>query len=206
MKPKKIWSCVRQETVLQNAIPALVQDDASLTTNEIEKVKVLSKFFSSVFTHEPPGELKIPDLDITHPIKDLEITEQLVKEQLDSLNTSKSPGPDEIHPKRLFKLRDFLTQVLTKILNKSWDETKLPQDWKLAHIASLFKTGKKSLADNYRPVSLTSIVRKIIRDHLMEHLEKNEILVNEQFGFLPGRSSQLQLLRVLDDFTKTIDS
>ena len=40
----------------------------------------------------------------------------------------------------------------------------------------------------------------------MEHLEKNEILVNEQFGFLPGRSSQLQLLRVLDDFTKTIDS
>ena len=40
----------------------------------------------------------------------------------------------------------------------------------------------------------------------MEHLEKNEILVIEQFGFLPGRSSQLQLLRVLDDFTKTIDS
>ena len=40
----------------------------------------------------------------------------------------------------------------------------------------------------------------------MEYLEKNEILVNEQFGFLPGRSSQLQLLRVLDDFTKTIDS
>ena len=40
----------------------------------------------------------------------------------------------------------------------------------------------------------------------MEHLGKNEILVNEQFGFLPGRSSQLQLLRVLEDFTKTIDS
>ena len=40
----------------------------------------------------------------------------------------------------------------------------------------------------------------------MEHLEKNEILVNEQFGFLPNRSSQLQLMRVLDDFTKTIDS
>ena len=40
----------------------------------------------------------------------------------------------------------------------------------------------------------------------MEHLEKKEVLVNEQFGFLPGISSQLQLLRVLDDFTKTIDS
>ena len=40
----------------------------------------------------------------------------------------------------------------------------------------------------------------------MEHLEKNEILVNEQFGVLLGRSSQFQLPRVLDDFTKTIDS
>ena len=133
-----------------------------------------------------------------------------MKEQLDSLNTSKSPGPDEIHPKLQFELRDILTQVLTKIFNKSLDETKLPEDWKLAHIASIFKKGKKLLADNYRPVSLLSIVckifEKIIRAHLMEHLEKNEILVIEQFGFLPGRSSQLQLLRVLDDFTKTIDS
>ena len=173
---------MRQKTVLQNAIPALVQDDGSLTTNEIEKSEVLSKFFSSVFTHEPPGEWKIPELDITHPIKDLEITEKLklVKEQLDSVNTSKSPGPDEIHPKLLFELRDFLTQVLTKFFNKSWDETKLPEDLKLAHIASIFKKGKKSLADNYRPESLTSIVckifEKIVRAHLMEHLEKMKSL------------------------------
>ena len=163
MKLKKFWNYVRQKTVLQNAIPALVQDDGSLTTNEIEKVEVLSKFLSSVFTHEPPGEWKIPELDITHSIKDYpEITEELklVKEQ-DSLNTSKSPGLDKIHPKLLFELREFLTQVLTKILNKSWDETKLPEDLKLAHIAPIFKKGKKSLADNYRPVSSTSIICNI---------------------------------------------
>ena len=154
---------MRKKTVLQNAIQALVPDDGSLTTNEIKKVEVLSKFFSSVFSHEPPGEWKITELNIiTHPIKDLEITEQLVKEHLDSLNTSKSSGPDEIQPKLLFELRDFLTQFLTKILNKSWDETKLLEDWKFAHIASIFKKGKKSLADNYRPVSVTSIVCKNI--------------------------------------------
>ena len=67
-----------------------------------------------------------------------------------------------------------------------------------------------SIADIYRPVRLTSIVCKVFEQlvtaHFLEHLEKNEIFVNEQFGFLPDRSSQLQLLRVLDDFTKTIDS
>ena len=135
------------ENRVTNIIPAFVQDDGSLTTNEIKKVEILSTFFSSVFTHEQPGEWKIPELDITHPIKDLEITEQLVKDQLDSLNTSKPPGPNEIHPKLLFELRDFLTQVLTTIFNKSWDETKLPEDWKLAHITSIFKKVKKSLAD-----------------------------------------------------------
>ena len=44
-KPKNLWSYVRQKTVLQNPKPDLVQDDGSLTTNEIEKVEVLSKFF-----------------------------------------------------------------------------------------------------------------------------------------------------------------
>ena len=142
MKPKNFWSYVRQKTAFQNAIPALVQDDGSLTTNEIEKVEVLSKMFSSVFTHEPPGEREIPELDVTHPIKNLEITEKLFKEQLDSLNTSISPGPDEVHPKLLFKLRDFLTQILTKFFIKCWDETMLREDWKLAHIASVFKKEK----------------------------------------------------------------
>ena len=56
----------------------------------------------------------IPDLDITHRIGDLEISEQLVKEQLNSLKTSKSPGTEKIHPKLLSELRDFLTQILTK--------------------------------------------------------------------------------------------
>ena len=86
--------------MLKNAIPASVQDDGS-------KKEVLSKFFSTVFTHEPPGEWKIPELDITDPIKDLEITEHLVKEQLDSLNTSKPPGPDDVQPKLLIEKKRF---------------------------------------------------------------------------------------------------
>ena len=142
IKPKKFWSYVRQKIVLQNAIPAFVQDDGSLTTNEIEKVEVLSKFFSSVFTHEPPGEWTIPELDITHPIKDLELSEKLVKEQLDSLIKSKSPEPDEIHPELRFELRDFLTQSRTKIFNKSWDETKLLKTGNLLTLPLSSKKGK----------------------------------------------------------------
>ena len=71
---------MRQKTVLQNAIPALVQDNGSLTTKMAKKIDVLSTFLSSVCTHEPPREWKVTELDVTHPIRALEITEHLVKE------------------------------------------------------------------------------------------------------------------------------
>ena len=62
---------------------------------------------------------------------------------------------------------------------------------------------------NYRPVCLTSVVSKIfesiIRDNLMEHFITNELLSNEQYVFIKGRSTVLQLLRILDDWTTQLD-
>ena len=56
--------------------------------------------------------------------------------------------------------------------------------------------------ENYRPVSLTSILCKvmesILKDHLLDFVRENNILSNTQYGFLPGRSTILQLLNVLD--------
>ena len=77
-----------------------------------------------------------------HPSSKGLVTEQLVKKQLDSLNTSKSPGQDKDHLDFLYEMRDFLTPIRTKIFNKSWDKTKLPEDWNLAHLDSIFKKGK----------------------------------------------------------------
>ena len=76
------------------------------------------------------------------PIKDLELSGKLVKEQLDSLIKLKSPEPDEIHPKLRFELRDFLTQMLTKVFNKSWDETKLLKTENLLTLPLSSKKGK----------------------------------------------------------------
>ena len=136
----------------------------------MKKTEVLSKFFSSVCTHEPPGEMNIAEIGFPSKISgDLEIIEENVKEQLQLLDTSKSPEPDKIHSKLQFELRQFLAEILTKILNKSWEESKLAEDWKLAHKASIFKNGKKSLAGNYRTVSLTSIVCKLFEKSIRVH-------------------------------------
>ena len=88
----------------------------------------------------------------------------------------------------------------------------VPAVWKTAVITALFKKGSKKLASNYRPVSLTSIVcklmEKLIRKRIVEHMDKNNLFSDKQFGFLGGRSITLQLLKLIDQslqWTKIMD-
>ena len=71
------------------------------------------------------------------------------------------------------------------------------------------KKGDKKSANNYRPVSLTSIpcksIEKIIRDEIVTHMKTNNLFSDKQFGFISGRSTVLQLLHVLDKWTKSIN-
>ena len=88
---------------------------------------------------------------------------------------------------------------------------KIPKEWKIALVSAIYKRkGDKHNPVNYRPISLTSIVCKIlesiIRDSLMKYLKANGILSDRQFGFLAGRSTTLQLLRVVDEWTEIIDN
>ena len=62
---------------------------------------------------------------------------------------------------------------------------------------------------NYRPVSLTSVVCKvfesIVRDHMMNYFVQNKLFSTKQFGFIKGRSTVLQLLKILDQWTELLD-
>ena len=96
------------------------------------------------------------------------------------------------------------------IFNLTIKHSKIPAAWKLASITAIYKNkGSKHSAGNYRLISLTSIACKImesfIRDSMLNYLKANDILSNEQFGFLRGRSTVLQLLKVVDKWTEIMD-
>ena len=78
------------------------------------------------------------------------------------------------------------------------------------NICPLFKKGKKEAPGNYRPVSLTSVVGKvlesIIKDELTSHLEANNILIPQQHGFRSGKSCTTNLLEYLNQVTEMIDN
>ena len=76
---------------------------------------------------------------------------------LKGLNLSKALGPDELDHRVLKALATELGPVFAHIFQQSIDTGKIPKDWSLANICPLFKKSDRSLACNYRPVSLTYV-------------------------------------------------
>ncbi len=187
-------------------------DESSGTTDEDqEKAEILSKFYSSVFTNEPIGH--IPQLQprtILHIMKELVITEEEIEKKLKKLKSNKSPGIDEFNPTFLKNAASSILKPLQIIFNKSLQDGCLPLDWKKARISAIYKNkGDKKMAGNYRPVSLTSIICKllesIIKDHIINFMKENSLFSKKQYGFLSGRSTTLQLLAVMDAWTEALD-
>nr|VZH94989.1 unnamed protein product [Spirometra erinaceieuropaei] len=102
-----------------------------------------------------------------------------------------------------------MSKPLALIFQTSFVTGCLPSDWKSATITPLFKGGSRASANNYRPVSLTSIcckiTEKIIKKALVQFLEQHHLLSDAQHGFRSGRSCLTNLLFTLERWTKARD-
>jgi hypothetical protein len=210
--PKAVWAYMKNQAKGKEGIPDLISDKDNQTTvsTDIGKAELLNNFFSSVFTREDLTNIPDPQVrDFGIPLENVTINMERVEKKLKNLKSFKSGGPDKMHPGILKELVDCVKTPLTIIFKKSVDTNKIPEEWKRANIAPIFKKGSKKQTGNYRPVSLTSVVCKmlegIVRDEIMKHLDENGLISNNQYGFRNKRSTCLQLLKVLDDWTEMLD-
>jgi hypothetical protein len=99
--------------------------------------------------------------------------------------------------------------LLLIIFNKSLWAGVVPSAWKLAEITPIFKKGKKTDAGNYRPVSLTSVVCKVMeslmKSYLVRYFETNDLFTVHQHGFMSGRSCLTNLLETFESWTEALD-
>jgi len=138
------------------------------------------------------------------------VTEDQVLQTLLKLKPDKSPGPDNIHPMFLRETAYNIALPLTLIFRKSLDEGVLPEECKCANITPIHKKGLRSEAENYRPISLTSAVCKvletIVKKQMTTYLDSEGIFItNHQHGFVRGRSCLTTLLQVFEDWTSNLD-
>jgi hypothetical protein len=99
-------------------------------------------------------------VEIQYELKDLVINKDMVLKLLQNLKTDKSPGPDSLHPRLLFEIKESIAEPLSILFNQSLALKTVTKEWKNAQISAISKKGNKSQAKNYRPVSLTSVVCK----------------------------------------------
>ena len=126
-----------------------------------------------------------------------------ILKQLKDLNPHKAAGPDNIKPLVLRQLREEIAPVIQVLFQKSIDTGRVPKDWNGANVCPLFKKGEKSEASNYRPISLTCILCKvlehIIASNVVKHLDRHNTLYDLQHGFRSKRSCETQLVLLMED-------
>ncbi len=142
-------------------------------------------------------------------LTDICITYKDVYDQLLSIDTNKSYGPDGVSPRLLKEGGAALATPLLQLYQMSIKLGKFPKLWKQANVVPIHKKDKLSLMTNYRPISLLSgvgkILERIVFKYVFNFFRENFIISLFQSGFLPGMSTVTQLLEVYHNFVKAVD-
>ncbi|KAK4508996.1 uncharacterized protein ATC70_007344 [Mucor velutinosus] len=142
--------------------------------------------FDSVLPFCVPVDLSLFDVDtlVSH---------------IQRLPTHKAPGPDHIKAEMLKSLVSEIAPVLSLLFTLCYQWSYTPALWRHAQVFPIFKKGDASDPANYRPISLTSVVRKLFEFSLMPELDAHSPALDiAQGGFRPQRSPLDQALCLHD--------
>ena len=206
--PRMFYSFVNQQRNRRNEIgPFKIDGELIYNGNEIcEKLKLE---YSSQMSKKSNTENSIQfEENNEDDLTDIVFDKKNIEDAIDELNENSSAGPDGLPSIFLKKTKKIISKPLAMLLRKSIDEGKIPEIFKLAYITPIHKGGSRQKPEQYRPVSLTSQIMKVfervIKQKIMKHLILNHKLNKGQHGFVPGRSTQTQLLAHYNDIYETL--
>ena len=210
---KSFYAYVRSKQNVQDKVGPLEDSAGNIISQGFLMAEDLNGYFSSVFTKEDISSLPVADAKFqgakSEYLGPLVVTPELVAKKIRAMKDNKSPGVDGIPPKLLMETVDQISIPLARVFNLSLKEGVVPFEWKEANIIPLFKKGSRNKSENYRPVSLTSVICKLlerlIKDHMVDFLVKHKLLNSSQHGFLKARSCLTNMLCFLEEITKWID-
>ena len=178
-----IHAYVRSKQNVRDKVGPLKDTAGNIITQGFLMAEELNMHFSSVFTRENTSSLPVPETKFNgsegEKLGQLVVTPEVVASKINNMKENKSPGVDGISPKILKEIVEQISMPLAHVFNMSLQEGIVPLEWKEANIIPLFKKGSRNKSVNYRPVSLTSVICKlletIIRDHMMDFLLKHRL-------------------------------
>ena len=204
---KKFFNYIKKQTTVCSEIPCL-KGENFLASTDSQKAGLLSEYFGSVFTSD---NHVLPDFHVEcdSKISSFHCETRTMVKIIKKLKLSSSPGPDGITVGFLKNIIAQIANPLCKLYNVSLSNGYIPKDWKIAHVIPIYKKGDAQLPSNYRPVSLTPILCKvlerIVRIQIVSYLFDNGIIPRSQHGFLSKKSTVSNLIECLDKWTENYD-
>lgn len=201
---KKFWSHVKSNSK-SSRIPECMSLGSVFRNLPIDKANLFNNYFFDQFSDASSYEIDIDwseDEDFSIDFNPLRIRDCLL-----AINPNKACGPDGIHGRVLKNCAASLAKPLSMIFQLSYNCGSLPKDWKLANVVPVHKKGSKSCVENYRPISLTSLVMKTFERILKEELlmRTAHLLDVRQHGFLNNRSCTTNMVDFLDGVVLSIN-
>ena len=206
---RSFFKYVNSRLTVRPEITAIKGENGQLYEDDRGICEALAKYFNSVYL--PHSDEQMPEMqNLTNvQIGRINLTQDMVREKLAKLNVNKSCGPDDVHPHVLQRSASAMCKPLHIIFQMSLDRGECPTDWKIANVTPIHKKGDRTDPSNYRPVSLTSQVCKVleslVRSRVIEHLNENNLINEAQHGFREGRSCLTNLLETLEAWTQIIE-
>ena len=208
--PKRFWSYAKSKMSVRPTITAISSPSGEKVCNPKLCADMFNSYFASVFTQENLHDPLPSCPDKTgESISHVTFTCRAVKERLSKAKKHATPGPDSISNFMMLQCGDALVPYLVIIFQHIFDTGIVPTDWKEAIVSPVHKKGPLDAPSNFRPISLTSCVSKlmeaVIRDHVVQFATNQKLLNYSQFGFVKGKSCVLQLLDFLDNVTHALN-
>ncbi len=205
---KRFWSFFKLKSKISN-VPGKV----SMKIGETETVYVdektdianmFNQYFASIFTKDQDGSFEQKDIshNIIPIIDNVTLSEEDIVAVIKNLDSNKAQGPDGIRVRLLKETAMQIAPSLRVLYNKSLNVGVLPDEWKLVH-----KHGEKSHIEHYRPISLLSIISKVLERCVFNNIKYHvyEQISPYQNGFMPGKSCITQLVDALERIRRELD-
>ncbi len=211
--PHQWWKVAKQALGQRKgeSMPPLC-DNGHLHLQAHDKADCLNEAFAKQCSANPSSATSSPSLDSSNQAFTFgTITASDVEKKMSGLHARKATGLDGIGNCLLKQCSRNLAIPLSHILNLSLNQGIYPVQWKKAVIKPIHKhKGSRANPNNYRPIALLSCLSKVmesfVHKQLLSHCFKVNAIPDEQYGFLPKRSSTWQLLNCLADWETQLDN
>ena len=212
--PKAFYSFAKKFKTPVSSVGPLLDSDNQLQSDPVRMGSILQEQYARAFSN--PDKANLAEVRVSklvaqsQSMTDLVFDEQDVLGAIKAMDRYSAVGPDKFPAIILKECGQVLAPVVTQLWRASLDSGDIAAKFKSQSVIPLFKKGNRSIAANYRPVSLTShlikMFERVFRAKLDDYIEAQNIINDDQHGFRTGRSCLTQLLHHVEDILNDLNA